>query len=217
MAYNIPNGSRVYVASKYGKEVEFTTASNAAEAVLTVAASSGVKAGDIVQVISGWKRMSGVYRVKAAAEASVTLEGVDTTDTERFPAGGGKGTLKTIQEWEVMPQVMTLSTEGGEQQTQEIQFLEDEQAETIDTYKSGIVQVYTFAHDAQLPIRKLLMKLDDTKQLTAIRFYNKRAGEDRYYSASVSFQRVPNTAINEVENVSARFSLKSDMQIYATA
>ncbi|APG50249.1 phage tail protein [Providencia sp. 2.29] len=217
MAYNIPNGSRVYVASKYGKEVEFTTASNAAEAVLTVAASSGVKAGDIVQVISGWKRMSGVYRVKAAAETSVTLEGVDTTDTERFPVGGGKGTLKTIQEWEVMPQVMTLSTEGGEQQTQEIQFLEDEQAETIDTYKSGIVQVYTFAHDAQLPIRKLLMKLDDTKQLTAIRFYNKRAGEDRYYSASVSFQRVPNTAINEVENVSARFSLKSDMQIYATA
>ncbi len=217
MAYNIPNGSRVYVASKYGKEVEFTTASNAAEAVLTVAASSGVKAGDIVQVISGWKRMSGVYRVKAAAETSVTLEGVDTTDTERFPAGGGKGTLKTIQEWEVMPQVMTLSTEGGEQQAQEIQFLEDEQAETIDTYKSGIVQVYTFAHDAQLPIRKLLMKLDDTKQLTAIRFYNKRAGEDRYYSASVSFQRVPNTAINEVENVSARFSLKSDMQIYATA
>lgn len=55
MAYNIPNGSRVYVASKHGKEVEFTTASNAAEAVLTVAASSGVKAGDIVQVISGWK------------------------------------------------------------------------------------------------------------------------------------------------------------------
>lgn len=217
MGYNIPNGSRVYVANKYGKDVEFSAASNATEAVLTVTASSGIKAGDIVQVVSGWKRMSGVFRVKVAADTSVTLEGVDTTDIDRFPVGGGKGTLKTIQEWEVMPQVMTLSTEGGEQQTQEIQFLEDEQAESVDTYKAGIVQVYTFAHDAQLPIRKLLMKLDDTKQLTAIRFYNKRAGEDRYYSASVSFQRVPNTAINEVENVSARFSLKSDMQIYTKA
>lgn len=216
MAYNIPNGSRVYIASKYGKDVEFTAASNATEAVLTVAASSGIKTGDTVQVVSGWKRMSGVFRVKVAADTSVTLDGVDTTDIERFPTGGGKGTLKTVVDWEVMPQVMTLSTEGGEQQTQEIQFLEDEQAETIDTYKSGIVQVYTFAHDAKLVIRQLLMKLDDTKQLTAIRFYNKRAGEDRYYSASVSFQRVPNTAINEVENVSARFSLKSDMQIYAT-
>lgn len=41
-----------------------------------------------------------------------------------------------------MPQVMTLSTEVGEQQTQEIQFLEDEQAETVDTFKNGITQVY---------------------------------------------------------------------------
>lgn len=217
MAYNIPNGSRVYIASKYGKDVEFTAASNATEAVLTVAALNGIKAGDTVQVVSGWKRMSGVFRVKVAADTSVTLENVDTSDVDRFPVGGGKGTLKAVQEWEVMPQVMTLSTEGGEQQTQEIQFLEDEQAETVDTYKSGIVQVYTFAHDATLPIRPLLMKLDDNKQLTAIRFHNKRAGEDRYYSASVSFQRVPNTAINEVENVSARFSLKSDMQIYTAA
>ncbi|ATG17164.1 TPA: phage tail tube protein [Providencia alcalifaciens] len=217
MAYNIPNGSRVYVASKYGNEIEFSAASNATEAVLTVDASSGIKAGDVIQVVSGWKRMSGVFKVKAADDTSVTLDSVDTSDIDRFPIGGGKGTLKTIQEWEVMPQVMTLSTEGGEQQTQEIQFLEDEQAETVDTYKSGIVQVYTFAHDATLPIRPLLMKLDDNKQLTAIRFHNKRASEDRYYSASVSFQRVPNTAINEVENVSARFSLKSDMQIYTTA
>ncbi|SFO05867.1 Phage tail tube protein, TTP [Xenorhabdus japonica] len=95
--------------------------------------------------------------------------------------------------------------------------MEDEQAETIDTYKNGVVQVYTFAHDAKLAIRKLLMKLDDSKQITAIRFYNKRAAEDRYYTASVSFQRVPNTAMNEVENVTARFSLKSDMQIYTHA
>ncbi|MDR5609056.1 MULTISPECIES: phage tail tube protein [unclassified Arsenophonus] len=58
------------------------------------------------------------------------------------------------------------------------------------------------------------MKLDDSKQITAMRFFNKRAGEERYFTASVSFQRVPNTAINEVENVVARFSLKSDMQIY---
>ena len=166
---------------------------------------------------SGWKKASGVFRVASAAESKITLEGVDTSDKNVFPAGGGTGTLKKVLSWEVMPQVMTLSTEGGEQQTQEVQFLEDEQAETIDTYKNGVVQVYTFAHDAKLPIRKLLTKLDDSKQVTAIRFFNKRAEEDRYYTASISFQRVPNTAINEVENVTARFSLKSEMQIYTNA
>ncbi|PHM50584.1 major tail protein [Xenorhabdus sp. KK7.4] len=217
MAYNIPNGSRVYLASEYGDDIKFSAASNAEEVVLTVGAAVGITKGDIVHVNSGWKKASGAYRVKLVAEKAITLEGLDTTDKNTFPAGGGAGSLKKVLSWEVMPQVMTLSTEGGEQQTQEVQFLEDEQAETIDTYKNGVVQVYTFAHDAKLPIRKLLMKLDDSKQITAIRFFNKRAAEDRYYTASVSFQRVPNTAINEVENVTARFSLKSDMQIYTNA
>ncbi|HIE1087935.1 TPA: phage tail protein [Proteus mirabilis] len=209
MAYNIPNGSRVYVASKYE--------TNAEEAVLTVDDVGDIAKGDIVHVTSGWKKASGAFRVASVAESKITLEGVDTSDKNVFPAGGGTGTLKKVLSWEVMPQVMTLSTEGGEQQTQEVQFLEDEQAETIDTYKNGVVQVYTFAHDAKLPIRKLLTKLDDSKQVTAIRFFNKRAEEDRYYTASISFQRVPNTAINEVENVTARFSLKSEMQIYTNA
>ncbi|MDE1492869.1 phage tail protein [Xenorhabdus bovienii] len=217
MAYNIPNGSRVYIASKYGDEVKFSAASNAEEVVLTVEAAAGISKSDIVHVGSGWKKASGAYRVKAVTEKSITLEGLDTTDKNTFPAGGGAGSLKKVLSWEVMPQVMTISTEGGEQQTQEVQFLEDEQAETIDTYKNGVVQVYTFAHDAKQSIRKLLMKLDDSKQITAIRFYNKRAAEDRYYTASVSFQRVPNTAMNEVENVTARLSLKSDVQIYTNA
>ncbi|MDC9615601.1 phage tail protein [Xenorhabdus khoisanae] len=217
MAYNIPNGSRVYIASKYEGEIKITAASNAEEVVLTVESSTGIADGDIVHVNSGWKKASGAYRVLAVTENSITLEGLDTTDKNTFPVAGGAGSLKKVLAWEVMPQVMTLSTEGGDQQTQEVQFLEDEQAETIDTYKSGVVQVYTFAHDAKLPIRKLLMKLDDSKQITAIRFFNKRAAEDRYYTASVSFQRVPNTAMNEVENVTARFSLKSDMQIYTHA
>ncbi|MFS1538217.1 MAG: phage tail tube protein [Candidatus Phlomobacter fragariae] len=217
MAYNIPNGSRVYVANKYADKITITAATNATEAVLTVDAIGSIKAGDIVQIDSGWKKMSGAFRVKAAANTSITLKSIDTTDRTVFPVGGAKGSLKKVEEWEGMAQVMTLSTKGGEQQTQEIQFFEDEQAETVDTFKNGITQVYTFAHDAKSPIRKLLMKLDESKQIITIRFFNKRAGEDRYYTASLSFQRVPNTAINEVENVVARFSLKSDMQIYLNA
>ena len=214
MAYNIPNGSRVFVGSKLSEEVKITAATNAEQAVLTIDGELTLEEGDVVMIESGWKKMSGVFKVAAFSDKSVTLKEVDTTDNDVFPVGAGAGTLKKVEEWAPMPQVMTLSTEGGEQQTQDIQFLEDERAETIDTFKSSITQVYTFAHDAKQEIRKLLIKLDDTKALAAIRFYNKRANEERFYMASVSFQRVPNTAINEVENVVARFSLKSEMQIY---
>lgn len=64
--------------------------------------------------------------MKEVDDTSITLESIDTTDKNVFPVGGAKGSLKKIEEWEAMPQVMTLSTEGGEQQTQEIQLLEDE-------------------------------------------------------------------------------------------
>ncbi|MGI3452695.1 immunoglobulin domain-containing protein, partial [Citrobacter arsenatis] len=40
---------------------------------------------------------------------------------------------------------------------------------------------------------------------------------DRYYSAKVSFQRVPRTEINAVESNEARMNFESDMQIYPIA
>jgi hypothetical protein len=45
-----------------------------------------------------------------------------------------------------------LSTEGGDQQTISVQFLEDDKARTIPTFKNAVVQVYTFAHDPLLAI-----------------------------------------------------------------
>ncbi|SFO05857.1 Phage tail tube protein, TTP [Xenorhabdus japonica] len=114
MAYNIPNGSRVYIANKYGDEIKITSASNAEEVVLMVESATGIAKGDIVHVSSGWKKASGAYRVKAVTEKNITLEGLDTTDKNTFPVGGGAGSLKKVLAWEVMPQVMTLSTEGGE-------------------------------------------------------------------------------------------------------
>ncbi|HHH7688348.1 TPA: immunoglobulin domain-containing protein, partial [Escherichia coli] len=39
----------------------------------------------------------------------------------------------------------------------------------------------------------------------------------RYYSAKVSFQRVPRTEINAVESNEARMNFESDMQIYPIA
>lgn len=80
-----------------------------------------------------------------------------------------------------------------------------------------MVQVYTFAHDPQLAIYKRLIDLDDSSDTTAVWFHNPRGKADRYYSAKVSFQRVPRTEINAVESNEARMNFESDMQIYPIA
>ncbi|HAS1807629.1 TPA: phage tail protein, partial [Enterobacter hormaechei subsp. xiangfangensis] len=157
MAFAIPNGSRVNVAKAYQAPITFTAASNATECELTVASASGILAGDVVQVSSGWLKLDNmVLRVKSVTSNKIVLEAFDTTDTTKFPAGTGAGTLRKIDSWITMPQVMTLSTEGGDQQTISVQFLEDDKARTIPTFKNAVVQVYTFAHDPQLAIYKRL-------------------------------------------------------------
>ncbi|WP_350362219.1 phage tail tube protein [Enterobacter hormaechei] len=132
MAFAIPNGSRVNVAKAYQAPITFTAASNATECELTVASASGILAGDVVQVSSGWLKLDNmVLRVKSVISNKIVLEAFDTTDTTKFPAGTGAGTLRKIDSWITMPQVMTLSTEGGDQQTISVQFLEDDKARTI--------------------------------------------------------------------------------------
>lgn len=111
-----------------------------------------------MQVSSGWLKLDNmVLRVKSVAGTKIVLEAFDTTDTTKFPAGTGAGTLRKVDSWITMPQVMTLSTEGGDQQTISVQFLEDDKARTIPTFKNAVVQVYTFAHDPQLAIYKRLI------------------------------------------------------------
>lgn len=70
MAYNIPNGSRVYVASKYDDEIKITEATNAEEAVLTVDDVGDIAKGDIVHVTSGWKKL----RVLSVLQVSLNLK-----------------------------------------------------------------------------------------------------------------------------------------------
>ena len=218
MAFAIPNGSRVNVAKAYQAPITFTAASNATECELTVASASGILAGDVVQVSSGWLKLDNmVLRVKSVTSNKIVLEAFDTTDTTKFPAGTGAGTLRKIDSWITMPQVMTLSTEGGDQQTISVQFLEDDKARTIPTFKNAVVQVYTFAHDPQLAIYKRLIDLGDSSDTTAVWFHNPRGKADRFYSAKVSFQRVPRTEINAVESNEARMNFESDMQIYPIA
>ncbi|HGJ5877017.1 MAG TPA: hypothetical protein ACHBX0_12515 [Arsenophonus sp.] len=60
-AYNIPNGSRVYVASKCGDEINITDTTNAEEAVLTVDSIGDINAGDVVQIVSGWKKYQALF------------------------------------------------------------------------------------------------------------------------------------------------------------
>lgn len=219
LSYNIPNGSTLQIAQTMGASVAVTGITNAKEAVASISAEdSSIAAGDYVQLFTSWVNMSGlVARVKSVTSGKVTLELVDTSDTDIYPEGGGAGTLVKIQAWIDLPLTPTISNSGNEQQTTTFQAIQHERAVNINTYKSAATQTFTMAHDASLPVREVLKNLDRTQDITAFKFYNKRAKETRVYGCQVSFNEIPASEVNNVETNSLVLSLVSEMVIYPVA
>lgn len=219
LSYNIPNGSTLQIAKTMGASIAITGVSNEKEAIATLsAADSSLAAGDYVQLFTSWVNMSGlVCRVKSIATNKVTLEKIDTTNTDIYPAGGGAGTLVKINAWIDLPLTPTISNAGNEQQTTTFQAIQHERAVNINTYKSAATQTFTMAHDASAPVREVLKQLDRSQDVTAFKFYNKRAKETRVYGCQVSFNEIPASEVNNVETNSLVLSLVSEMVIYPAA
>lgn len=211
MAFALPNGSRVYVQKSKDAAMDFNKITNAKEAVVTLQTGHGLAVGDEVIVTSGWSKINYVVaKIAKINNADVSLGNINTTDTKIFPAGeGGKGTLTKITAWERLPQVKEVSTEGGEQQFTQIQFLDDDIERQLPTIKSAKSKSFTIAHDSSLSVYSLLRNLDNTNEVVATKMFVPKARETRYDAVRISFDATPTTAINEIETVKINMTVES--------
>lgn len=207
---HIPNGAQIFIETARAEAKAATAVSNAADPVLTVADTSGIAAGDYVIVTaSTWaKLLDRVFRVKAVSEdASITIEGVNTTDKNKFPEGATAEIAK-ITSWVEIPCVQELGQEGGEQQYYTYQCLADEREQQLPTFKSAVSLTYTFAHEFDNPIYQTLRDADESGDVRAMRMFVPRAKEMRLWSGVMSFNDIPQTTMNEMETVSLSVSQK---------
>ena len=85
------------IAKTYASSVSMTALTNAAEAVATLGAGHGVVVGDYLELTSGWGLLNGkVVRAKTVVTNDVTLEGINTVSTTKFPTGTGIGSIRRI-------------------------------------------------------------------------------------------------------------------------
>ena len=137
MAGTLPNGSTISIQSGLGSALTVSAVTNANPAVCTSTAH-GLSDGDLVVFTSGWSKLTNrIFRVASSDTNSFALEGIDTTDTDRYPAGAGIGSVKEITGWTQIQQVLNTATEGGEQQYATFQVLEDDFEQRIPTNKSA--------------------------------------------------------------------------------
>lgn len=214
MAISLPNGAIVSIASGYTAGGTITAISNADPA--TVTATNTLADGDIIEVTSGWSRLTEkVVRVDAPTAADFDLEGVDTSLTSIYPAGGGTGSFRVISGWTQLAQILSSSSNGGEQQFLTYQLLEADAEKRIPTTKSAAGLTFSVADDPSLPGYILASEANDDRLPRAVKI-TLPSGAVLLYNAYISLNKTPTLTVNEVMACEVTMSLLAEPVRYAS-
>lgn len=216
MAISLPNGALVAIASGYGAAKTMSALTNASPAVATLEASHGVIVGDFLEVTSGWSRLTDkIVRASVVSTNDVSLEGVNTLLTSIYPAAGGTGTVREITGWTQLSQILSSSSNGGEQQFLEYQLLEGDAQKRIPTFKNAAGLSFTVADDPTLAGYILASAANDDRLPRAVKI-TLPSGAVLVYNAYISLNKTPSLTVNELMAVEVTLSLLAEPVRYAS-
>lgn len=210
------NGAKFAVSQVLGAAIPISAISNANPGVASAATPAPV--GSIVVLSSGWPELqdSVARSSTVAAGVSFALEGVNTTDVLRYPAGEGAGTYQIASSFVSLSQVRDVNTNGGDQSFFTYKYVEDTSSRERQkpTSKAAMSNVYTLDYDPNLAWHQALVDLDRLKKPVVLR-ETLPAGDVIYYYGYVSFNEVPTKTPDENMTVSVTFSMQATPIRYA--
>lgn len=197
MSFRLPNGSTFDFAEEYGPDKAVTAISNANPAVAT-STTHGFTKGDIIVITSGWLKLSGRgFKVGEVTADTFELLGVDTTSTQRYPAGSSAGVAKSVEKWVNIPQITEVASSGGEQQFYQFGFLEEDEDRQIPTTKSPSTLTLTVADDPDQPFVPVVEAADELKEERLQRL-NLVNGDIVLYNSIASISNTPSLTRNQL-------------------
>ena len=215
MAITLTTGSTLSVAKTYAASLNFTAATNASPCALAVTGSP-IVAGDYVEVNSGWGLLDKrLVRAGAGTSAtSIVLEGIDTTDTTKYPAGAGVGSVRKVSTWAQITQVRSISASGGQQQYADVTSIVDVVTRQIPTVRGAVEMTVDVFDDPSLAWYADVMKADDARSPYGmiLAFPN---GSKTVANAHWSLMRVPTMAQNEALMTQISLSYAAEPVRYA--
>jgi hypothetical protein len=216
MGKTLSTGAILSIAKTYGTSSNMTAITNATEAVATLAAGHGVVAGDYLEVTSGWGLLNAmIVRAKTVSTNDVTLEGIATTDTTKYPAGSGTGSIRRITAWDAMSQVKNLSRSGGEQKWADATALEDVVETQMPTTRGAISMSIDVFDDPTLAWYSSVQTASDAGTPYAFRIALK-SGAKVVANAYWSLMDVPDIQRDQILTTNIALSFAAKPKRYAT-
>lgn len=209
----LPNNIAFAVATVFAPAVSVTAITNASEAVATVDAD-GISTGDFLEFTSGWSKANGrVFRAKAVTETAVTLEGLDTSDTNLFSVGMGTGSLRKITTWVPIVNVSSAEITGGDPKTVEVALLDSDMPVMLPDGFSATSVTLTIVDEKTLPHHAALKAISEGQKLTCLRGTLPN-GSVLLYAGYCGFNETPSMTKSNVMAVKATFSLQNKVVRY---
>lgn len=209
MSISLPNGALVAIASGYGSPLTVSALTNAAPPVAT-SVSHGLTDGDIVEVTSGWSRLTNkMVKVDQLTVDTFSMLGIDAALTTIYPAGSGTGSVRKVTGWTQLSQILDSSSSGGEQQFLEYQLLEADAQKRIPTFKSAAGLTFNVADDPTLAGFILASAANDDRLPRAVRITLPN-GSVIYYNAYISLNKTPSMTVNQIMACQVTLSLLAE-------
>lgn len=147
MAYYFPEGSKFYFSQTLAAAKNVTAVTNASPAVATSTAH-GYSDGNEVLFTSGWEDATDtVFKVDQLTADTFGLLGLNSADTAFYPAGTGTGTAQLVSNWVEIPQVLGISTSGGDARFTTISPLAKRNDINVPTGFNAMSMTLTLGHD----------------------------------------------------------------------
>lgn len=165
--------------------------SNAQHAVVTVANTLAVKAVVLIDS-DDYPELNGrVARIKAATAAEVTLDGVDTSNLDKFAPGGKVSLIELVPaEWQRLPYVPTFALSGGDIKTGTSSYLDVEAEQEFSQGRGARRLEYTISWKGDGSARAALQAADSDLTVHRLVF---KDGSTSYYVGELAYDDVPGT------------------------
>lgn len=169
MAYKVPEGAVFYFSSTFAATTPLTSVTNADPAAVT-SVGHGYVDGDLLMIQSGWEDIQdSVVKVNQTSVDAYEMVDVNTTDTNLFVPGAGVGTASKISGWVTIPQVLTISSSGGDPKYTDVNPLAKRQGIKIPTGFNAATIDLTLGHDASNENYKTMLAISRAGTKVAFR------------------------------------------------
>ena len=214
MAYFFPEGSKFQFSTTFATAKTVTVATNANPAVLT-STTHGYTTNDEFLFTSGWEdATNSIFKGNVLTADTVGVLGLNTTDTSYYGAGSGLGTMQKVSSWTEIPQVLSISTSGGDARFTTVNPLASRNSLNIPTGFNAASMTLTLGHDPSNANFQTMLNISRTLQKCGFKLLLS-GGATLYGYGYMSVNESPQLTSGQVNQVQAAITILGRTISYA--